>query len=187
MAKEVRREFPLLCSVVLLAQVATAAPAPAQTPTPVVGAAAPATRSAVPSGPKTLSDIARERKLGQKGVAGGTLSVAGAPVQGSAGAVSLPNADRAAAEAQRQMERAIRDGTWTERTIHYHEGFKQQARAEWDDAAEKCRKTPGCIPVYRDGAEVDGVKPLRTGDEVSRDLKKKLGSSVDVPEPMPKR
>jgi len=70
----------MLCSVVLLAQVATATPAPTQTPAPVVGAAAPATRSAVPSGPKTLSDIARERKLGKKGVTGGTLSVAGAPL-----------------------------------------------------------------------------------------------------------
>jgi hypothetical protein len=161
--------------------------APAKTPTPVAGAAATPTNSAVsPTSTKTLSDIARERKLGKKGIVGGTLSVAGAPVQRSAGAAFLPNADKGAAEAQRQMERAIRNGTWTERNIRYHEGYKQQARGEWDDAAEKCRKTPGCIPVYRDGAEVDGVKPLRTGDEVSRDLKKKLGASVDVPEPRPR-
>jgi hypothetical protein len=50
------------------------APTPTQTPAPVVAATNGQTR--------TLADIARERKLGKKGVQGGTLSVSGAPVSG---------------------------------------------------------------------------------------------------------
>jgi hypothetical protein len=56
----------------LLAQVASATPA--ATPAPALGAAS----TAVSAKPKTLADLARERKLGKKGAAGGTLSVSGA-------------------------------------------------------------------------------------------------------------
>jgi hypothetical protein len=65
-----------MIALVLLAQL-TSAPTPAATPTPapVVVAGTGQTR--------TLADVARERKLGVKGVKGGTMSVAGAPVSGA--------------------------------------------------------------------------------------------------------
>jgi hypothetical protein len=66
-------------ALLLLAQVVSATPStpavPQATPAPALGAAS----SAVSARPMTLADLARERKLGKKGVAGGTLSVAGAP------------------------------------------------------------------------------------------------------------
>jgi hypothetical protein len=62
-----------MLALLLLAQVASATPA--ATPAPALGAAS----TAVSGKPRTLADVARERKLGKKGVTGGTLSVAGAP------------------------------------------------------------------------------------------------------------
>jgi hypothetical protein len=62
---------------VLLAQIA-AAPTPVPTPAPTPRAAVGTAAGSVPAAPKTLADVARERKLGKKGVEGGTLSVAGA-------------------------------------------------------------------------------------------------------------
>ena len=67
--------------MLLIALLAQAAPAPspastpASTPPAVVGSAS----TSVSARPRTLADVARERKLGQKGVAGGTFSVAGSP------------------------------------------------------------------------------------------------------------
>jgi hypothetical protein len=58
------------------------------TPAPALGAAS----TAVSAKPKTLADLARERKLGKKGAAGGTLSVSGA----SGMPVVPANADTAA-------------------------------------------------------------------------------------------
>lgn len=62
-----------MLAVLLLAQVASATPAPAPAPAASLGTAS----SAVSAKPKTLADLARERKLGKKGVEG-TFSVAGA-------------------------------------------------------------------------------------------------------------
>jgi hypothetical protein len=73
-----------MLAILLLAQVASTTPAP--TPAAALGAAS----TAVSAKPKTLADVARERKLGKKGVEGGTLSVSGAsgmpvvPVAGDA-------------------------------------------------------------------------------------------------------
>lgn len=61
-----------MLTLVLLAQVAAATPAP--TPAARLGSAS----ASVSAKPKTLADLARERKLGKTGVPGGTLSVAGA-------------------------------------------------------------------------------------------------------------
>ena len=58
-----------MIATLLLAQILAAAPA--TTATPVIKADTGQTR--------TLADVARERKLGVKGVQGGTMSVAGAP------------------------------------------------------------------------------------------------------------
>ena len=61
-----------MLAILVLAQVASATPAP--TPAAALGSAS----AAVSAKPKTLADLARERKLGKKGVTGGTLSVSGA-------------------------------------------------------------------------------------------------------------
>jgi len=78
-------------ALVLLAQI-VAAPTPAATPAPTTVASPAPTRAVGSSGgvvsgaPRTLADVARERKEGKKGVEGGTLSVAGK--SGSPDAVS---------------------------------------------------------------------------------------------------
>jgi hypothetical protein len=145
-----------MIATLLLAQVLAAAPA--TTATPVAKANTGQTR--------TLADVARERKLGKRPASGGTLSVAGI-----SGAPPLAggSSDKAATDADARLARAIRDGAWVDQNIHYHEGIKEGARREWDAAAENCRKTPGCTPIYRENVEFGGVKPLRTGDEVLRD------------------
>jgi hypothetical protein len=64
--------FPFL----LLAQIAaspTRVAAPAPTPSAVVGTGS----RSVSAAPRSLADVARERKQGNKGAEGGTLSVAG--------------------------------------------------------------------------------------------------------------
>ena len=61
-----------MLAFLLLAQVVSATPA--ATPAPALGAAS----TSVSGKPKTLADVARERKLGVKGTSGGTMSVAGA-------------------------------------------------------------------------------------------------------------
>ena len=152
-----------MIALVLLAQLAAT---PAATPTlaPVVAASEGQTR--------TLADVARERKLGKKGVQGGTLSVAGAPLTGLALA---PAGSSATTAAEARQERAIRDAAWVAKNIHWNEQIRENARNEWNAAAEKCRQTPGCAPVYRD------PDVLPTGKEAARALQKKLGPDVDTP------
>ena len=145
------------------------APTPTQTPAPVVAATNGQTR--------TLADVARGRKLGKKGVQGGTLSVAGAPVS-SAPALASGSVNRAAADADARLARAMRDGAWIDKNIHYNEGIRQNARREWDAAAENCRATPGCTPVYRENVAPD---KLMTGNEAARALQKKSGPGADTP------
>ena len=62
--------------IALLAQVAAAPSASALAPTPT--AAVSSASGSVSARPRTLADVARERKLGKKGVEGGTFSVTGA-------------------------------------------------------------------------------------------------------------
>jgi hypothetical protein len=79
-----------MLAFLLLAQVASATPA--ATPAPALGVAS----TAVSAKPKTLADLARERKLGKKGVTGGTLSVAGASGMPGAAPVTEVRAGRPA-------------------------------------------------------------------------------------------
>jgi hypothetical protein len=160
----------MLTALVLLAAM-DAAPALAAAPTP---AATPVART-IYGRSRTLADVAAERTLGKKGVVGGTLSVAGAT-----GMPSLaPRADgKRATEADARLTRAIRDGSWVDKNIHHNERIREDARREWDAAAENCRQTPGCTPVYR-----ENVAPgaLMTGKEAARALQKKLGPGADTP------
>lgn len=131
----------------------------AATPTPVPDktttlAPAPA-RASQATGARTLADVARERKLGVKGVQGGTLSVAGASTSDRDVAAKLDNVKvqisdtKAAIEAVERMTRALDNASWVNQNIHYNWSIIQAAQSEWDAAAENCRKTPGCTPVYR--------------------------------------
>jgi hypothetical protein len=162
----------MLTALILLLAATAATQTPAATPTP-----APVTTTANGQ-TRTLADVARERKLGKKGVTGGTLSVAGAA--GSPAAVS-GEAAKPTSDAEARLARAIERGTWVDQNIHYNEAIREQARRDWDSAAENCRATPGCTPVYRENAQINGVKPLRTGNEEARDLQKKRGADVDTP------
>lgn len=159
---------PLALSVVLLfASTAAVAQAPA------LGAGA----FSVSAKPKTLADVARDRKLGKKGVAGGTLSVAGASGM-PAMAPAASGQGASSSDADTELQRAIRNGEWVDRNIHYNERIRQDARRDWDAAAERCRQTPGCTPVYRENV---APEKLMTGKEAARALQKKLGPGADTP------
>lgn len=93
--------------IALLAQVAAApssASAPASTPTAAVGSAS----SSVSARPRTLADVARERKLGKKGVEGGTFSVAGASGAPASVAPGKPHPADASASPSNARVRAAR-------------------------------------------------------------------------------
>jgi hypothetical protein len=105
-------------AVLLLAVAAgTPAPTPTSTPAPVAKAETGQTR--------TLSDIARERKLGKKGVPGGTLSVAGAPI---------PKAAQASIAAGHTVD--AEEAMWTKRNADARDELDAAQAALWQaDAA----------------------------------------------------
>jgi hypothetical protein len=131
-----------MLAFLLLAQVVSAMPA--ATPVPALGAGS----TAVSARPKTLADLARERKLGKKGVTGGTLSVAGAsgmPVVASApdvragsaavpeGSAGLRNAEAEVRAARRAVdEQAVKKGMTSEDTA--------AARRKLDEARRELNK-----------------------------------------------
>jgi hypothetical protein len=133
--------------LVLLAQVAAATPAP--TPAAALGSASAS--ASVSAKPKTLADLARERKLGQKGVEGGTLSVSGAEggpavpaagdVSSGAGASSGKKARVKSAEADVQAARravddaAVKKGMTSEDTAAARKRL-DEAKRELSQARE---------------------------------------------------
>jgi hypothetical protein len=157
---------------VLLFQTAAAAAQPASAPT--------ATPAPVTSAPRTLADVGRERRLAkEKGEAKpGSFSAAesSAPSSEPAGSDhSLPSPSAAQAKeakaAQARMDKAARDGVRTNR--RRSAALQDDARAEWDAAADHCRKTPGCNPAYRENArDAEGKKLLRTRKEKIKDIAK---------------
>lgn len=163
---------------------ATAAPAPALRPAPLLG------RSEQGARPKTLSDHAAEMKA--KGASGRRVSFddvatadpldAAPPAkEGGAGAPPPASSDAAAAAAQRRMDRAVGRGLAVpERTTSSR---RANARREWDEAAEACRRTPGCVPQYRDDARYGENKPLKTDQELIDDIRKR---GFSEPHPLPK-
>ena len=145
--------FPFL----LLAQVVTATPAaavPTVTPAPAVATAA----GSVSAAPRTLADVARERKEGKKGVEGGTLSVAGksGPPERVAGdssasaeaSVSAASARVRAAEAEVRAARRALDDAATHSGMTSEDAAAKRARlhkarkelAEARDAAARSKK-----------------------------------------------
>jgi hypothetical protein len=86
-----------------------------------------------------------------------------------------------AAAAQRRMDRAVQRGLDVpERTSSSR---RDKARREWDEAAEACRRTPGCVPQYRDDARFGEAKPLKTDEELIEDVRKR---GFSEPHPPPK-
>ncbi|MCM3877580.1 MAG: hypothetical protein NEA02_14340 [Thermoanaerobaculia bacterium] len=128
-------------ALLLIAQVVSSTPAaPATTSPAALGTAS----TAVSAKPKTLADLARERKLGKKGVTGGTMSVAGASgmpaivyardaSEGTTHSGRLTNA-RADVQAARRAvdEEAVRKGMTSEDTA--------AARRKLDEARRELNK-----------------------------------------------
>lgn len=179
----------------------TALPRPAATarPAPALG------RSSEPARAKTLSEHAAEMKA--RG--GGTKKVSFDDVRtvepdevdspeetapatatsrgrakrgGAAGGPDGPDAsaEEAAAAAQKRMDRAVERGLAVPERCS--SSRRDQARREWDQAADACRRTPGCIPRYRDDASF-GEKPLKTDHELIDDIRKR---GFSEPHPLPK-
>ena len=107
------------------ALILVAAMAPTPSPTAVVQASTGKTR--------TLADVARERKLGVKGVAGGTLSIAGASVP-----LALPVLGAGQPESGGPLTRADSYDAWTAR--------RQAIQAEADAANTTLSQADSTIP-----------------------------------------
>lgn len=187
----------MITIVLLLAQTATPAP-PAPTPGPTARPAPTLGRAPVAARPKTLSDHAAEMKAkGQspravsfddvrKGSGGGEAEPGadGAEPRGKTRAGSATGREeetKAASDAQKRMDRAVEKGLAVpERTSSSR---RASARHEWDAAAEACRRTPGCVPRYRDDPTFGENKPLKTDDELIDDVRKR---GFSEPHPPPK-
>lgn len=185
--------------VLTLALLLPQATAPATAPSPTVRPAPTLGQSAEPARPKTLSEHAALMKA--KGTPAKKVSfddvqtvdpaeAAEPPTStgaGASGATSSKNGGTAgdggasATQAQRRMDRAVTKGLAVpERTSSSR---RDSARREWDDAAEACRKTPGCVPQYRDDARYGENKPLKTDRELIDDIRKR---GFSEPHPLPK-
>ena len=170
----------MIVFLLLLTQASAPAPTPAPTarPAPALGRSGPAAR------PKTLSEHAAEMKA--KGTPASRVSfedlpsVEGGPPEAEPDPVAAARpaadpagrADEAAARAaQRRMDRAVERGLEVpERT---RSPRRDKARKEWDDAAESCRQTPGCVPVYRDDPRWGDKKPLKTDAELIEEIRRR--------------
>ncbi len=134
-----------MLAILLLAQVVSSTSAvPSATPAPALGVAS----TAVSAKPRTLADLARERKLGKKGVSGGTLSVSGASgvpagVSGSEireGSPALPegNARLRNAEADVQSARRAVDDAAVRKGMTSEDAAA--ARRKLDDARRELNR-----------------------------------------------
>lgn len=171
----------MIVFLLLLAQTPAPTPAPTAAPTarpaPLLGRSGPAAR------PKTLSEHAAEMKA--KGTPASRVSFDDVPSVENAAADEEPESvaarpsastsgkpdEAAVRSAQRRMDRAVERGLDVpERT---RSPRRDKARTEWDDAAEACRRTPGCVPVYRDDPRWGDKKPLRTDAELIEEIRKR--------------
>ena len=186
----------MLVIALLLSQAAV----PAATPTPTPRPAAVLGRTGAPARTKTLSEHANEMKARGKSTRSvsfddvRTVEPGEEPTTPAAGAeegrgpvrsraASGPGGEAAAAKAaQRRMDRAVERGLAVpERT---RSSSRDRARQEWDEAAEACRTTPGCVPAFRDDPRFGEAKPLKTDQELIDDIRKR---GFSEPHPMPKR
>jgi hypothetical protein len=179
-----------------------AAPAAAANPTPVPTARPAPTlgRSSEPARPKTLSEHAALMKVNRTPARQvsfddvrtadptETTMTSSTPTDSRSRTTSARSKggksagdDAEAAQAQRRMDRAVAKGLAVpERT---RSSSRDRARREWDEAADACRKTPGCNPQYRDDATYGENKPLKTDQELIEDVRKR---GFSEPHPLPK-
>jgi hypothetical protein len=189
-----------LTFALLLPQAAAPVPATNATPVPTARPAPALGRSSEPARPKTLSDHAALMKVSRtptrqvsfddvktvdpkeaaEASASSTLAQSGATSTKAKGGKAAGGDDEAA-RAQRRMDKAVAKGlAIPERT---RSSSRDRARREWDEAADACRKTPGCTPQYRDDATYGGNKPLKTDQELIQDVRKR---GFSEPHPLPK-
>jgi hypothetical protein len=181
----------LVLALLLLQAASPEATAPKPSPSPTARPAPSLGRSGEPARQKTLSEHAAEMRA--KGTPPRAVSFddvatgeaippepdAKSPEKG--GSKAAGDDGKAAAAAQRRMDRAVEKGLAVpERT---RSSRRDQARREWDQAAEACRTTPGCIPHYRDDARYGADKPLKTDRELIEDIRKR---GFSEPHPLPK-
>ncbi len=179
-----------------------AAPAASANPTPLPTARPAPTlgRSREPARPKTLSEHAALMKVNRTPTRqvsfddvrtadpAETTETSSTPTDSHSRTTSARSkggktaGDAAeAAQAQRRMDKAVARGLAVpERT---RSSSRDRARREWDEAAEACRKAPGCIPQYRDDATYGENKPLKTDQELIEDVRKR---GFSEPHPLPK-
>ncbi|HYN41122.1 MAG TPA: hypothetical protein VE129_05050 [Thermoanaerobaculia bacterium] len=176
------------------AAAANPTPAPTARPAPALG------RSSEPARPKTLSEHAALMKVNRtptrqvsfddvKTVDPANAAETSAfPTDSHSRATSTrakggktAGGDAEATQAQRRMDKAVAKGLAVpERT---RSSSRDRARLEWDEAADACRKTPGCNPQYRDDATYGENKPLKTDQELIQDVRKR---GFSEPHPLPK-
>lgn len=188
----------MLALALLLAVVPAAVPTATPTPVPTLRPAPALGRASEPARAKSLSEHAAEMKT--KGTPARRVSFDDvrtveaeeaeppAPATAAKGRTgALPgagedrSADAEAARAQRRMDRAVERGLAVpERTSTAR---RDRARRDWDDAAEACRRTPGCVPRYRDDPRYGDDKPLKTDQELIEDIRKR---GFSEPHPLPK-
>lgn len=182
----------LVLALLLLQSASPEAAAPRPTPSPTARPAPSLGRSSDPVRQKTLSEHAAEmkakgasaRKVSFDDVATGE-AIAPDPGEKPAEEAGIKaggdDAKAAATAAQRRMDRAVERGLAVpERTSTSR---RNNARREWDQAAEACRTTPGCVPQYRDDPRYGSDKPLKTDQELIEEIRKR---GFSEPHPLPK-
>lgn len=140
----------MLGFLLFLAQAAAApapAPSPATTassPAPVLGnAPQPAAVSPTPSGPRSLADIAKGRKLNHSGSGGGTMSATS-----TSGSTPLPSADSASKSGARGAASADPETYWRDR----YAVLKREA----DQTASELQRMYNAVPiVYHRNGDID--------------------------------
>lgn len=184
----------MLVIAFLLAQAAATAPAPTPLAVPTPRPVPTLGRTSEPARPRSLSEHAALMKA--QGTPARPVSFDDVrtadpadpaeppPTQAGSkakGGKAKGTDEGAAADAQRRMDRAVQKGLEVpERTSTSR---RDRARREWDEAAEACRRTPGCVPQYRDDARYGENKPLKTDQELIDDIRKR---GFSEPHPLPK-
>jgi hypothetical protein len=186
----------MLALALLLAVAPTAVPTAKPTPAPTARPAPALGRAGEPARAKSLSEHAAEMKTkgtparrvsfdDVRSVEADELEPAAPEEKGRAGAApgagEEKSAASAAAQAQKRMDRAVERGLAT--PDRSSTARRDRARREWDDAAEACRRTPGCVPLYRDDPRYGDDKPLKTDQELIDDVRKR---GFSEPHPPPK-
>jgi len=189
-----------LALVLLLPQAAAPPAAASSTPVPTARPAPALGRSYEPARSKTLAEHATLMKT--KGTPSRQVSFddvrtvdpseaaepsASSSASRSGEASTRPKSGKAAGDdagatqAQRRMDKAVAKGLAVpERTTSSR---RDSARREWDDAAEACRRTPGCVPQYREDARYGEDKPLKTDQELIEEIRQR---GFSEPHPIPK-